>query len=139
MKLSDFNYHLPDELIAQFPQAKRRASRLLGLLEGEMAPKDLMFTDLTSLLRPGDLLVLNDTRVMQARLFGRKFTGGKVEVLIERLLEPGMALAHVRASKSPKTGSQLTLGDADQVIDVVERKGDLFLLRSLCDDFYRLM
>lgn len=139
MQLSDFDYHLPVDLIAQFPQADRGGSRLLALLRGEAAPKDLMFTDLTSLLQPGDLLVLNDTRVMQARLYGSKSSGGKVEVLVERILTPGTALAHVRASKSPKPGSQLRLGDDSHLVEVIAREGELFLLRSLSEDFYRLM
>jgi S-adenosylmethionine:tRNA ribosyltransferase-isomerase len=139
MQLSDFDYHLPEELIAQFPPKERSGSRLLGLLPGEMRPKDLMFTDLPSLLQPGDLLVLNDTRVMRARLYGNKLSGGRVEVLIERLVEPGLALAHVRASKSPKPGSQLKLGDGDHIVEVADREGDLFLLRALSDDFYLLM
>jgi S-adenosylmethionine:tRNA ribosyltransferase-isomerase len=104
-----------------------------------MEPKDLMFTDLPSLLQPGDLLVLNDTRVMRARLYGNKLSGGKVEVLIERILEAGLALAHVRASKSPKPGSRLKLGDGDHLVEVASRDGDLFLLRALSDDFYHLM
>jgi S-adenosylmethionine:tRNA ribosyltransferase-isomerase len=139
MQLSDFDYHLPEDLIAQFPQAERTSSRLLGLLQGETIPQDLMFTDLPSLLRPGDLLVLNDTRVMRARLHGSKLSGGKVEVLIERLLTPESALAHVRASKSPKPGSRLRLGDGDQWVEVVDRKGDLFLLQSLSGGFSRMM
>ncbi|MEW8470787.1 MAG: S-adenosylmethionine:tRNA ribosyltransferase-isomerase, partial [Candidatus Thiodiazotropha sp.] len=84
MQLSDFDYNLPEELIAQFPHEERSGSRLLGLLHGEMEPRDLMFTDLPALLNPGDLLVLNNTRVMRARLYGNKLSGGKVEVLIER-------------------------------------------------------
>ncbi|MEW8027356.1 MAG: tRNA preQ1(34) S-adenosylmethionine ribosyltransferase-isomerase QueA [Candidatus Thiodiazotropha sp.] len=139
MQLSDFDYNLPEELIAQFPHAERSGSRLLGLLEGETAPRDLMFTDLPSLLQPGDLLVLNDTRVMRARLYGNKLSGGKIEVLIERILEPGLALAHVRASKSPKTGSLLKLGDSDHTVEVAGREGDLFLLRTGTGDFYNLM
>jgi S-adenosylmethionine:tRNA ribosyltransferase-isomerase len=139
MQLSDFDYNLPEDLIAQFPQVQRSASRLLGLLHGKMAPKDLMFTDLPSLLQPGDLLVLNDTRVMRARLHGRKLSGGKVEVLIERILEPDSALAHVRASKSPKPGTQLTFGDGEHLVVVVAREGDLFLLQSQSEDFYYLM
>jgi S-adenosylmethionine:tRNA ribosyltransferase-isomerase len=139
MQLSDFDYQLPPELIAQFPPTKRSASRLLGLLPGEMRPKDLMFTDLPSLLQPGDLLVLNDTRVMRARLYGAKLSGGRVEVLIERIKEAGLALAHIRASKSPKPGSQLKLGEGDYIVEVAGREGDLFLLRALSDDFYHLM
>jgi S-adenosylmethionine:tRNA ribosyltransferase-isomerase len=139
MQLSDFDYQLPEELVAQFPPTERSASRLLGLLPGEMRPKDLMFTDLPSLLLPGDLLVLNDTQVMRARLYGTKLSGGRVEVLIERIMEVGLALAHVRASKSPKPGSQLKLGDGDHIVEVAGREGDLFLLRALSGDFYQLM
>lgn len=139
MQLSDFDYCLPKELIAQFPLKERSESRLLGLLRGKADPVDLMFTDLPSLLQPGDLVVLNDTRVMHARLYGRKLSGGRVEVLIERLLEPGLALAHVRASKSPKPGTQIELGDGNQLVEVTGREDDLFLLRSLADDFYQLM
>ncbi|WP_316368322.1 tRNA preQ1(34) S-adenosylmethionine ribosyltransferase-isomerase QueA [Candidatus Thiodiazotropha sp. CDECU1] len=139
MQLSDFNYRLPDELIAQFPHKKRRGSRLLGLLQGESQPQDLMFSDLPSLLQPGDLLVLNNTQVMRARLYGNKPSGGKVEVLIERVIEPGLALAHIRASKSPKPGTWIELGDSDQCVEVTGREGDLFLLRSQVHDFYHLM
>jgi S-adenosylmethionine:tRNA ribosyltransferase-isomerase len=139
MQLSDFDYHLPEELIAQFPPAQRSASRLLGLLQGEMRPRDLMFKDLPDLLQPGDLLVLNDTRVMRARLYGNKLSGGRVEVLLERIMEAGLALAHVRASKSPKPGSRLRLGDGGHIVEIEGREGDLFLLRALSDDFYHLM
>ncbi|MES9992842.1 MAG: tRNA preQ1(34) S-adenosylmethionine ribosyltransferase-isomerase QueA [Candidatus Thiodiazotropha sp.] len=139
MQLSDFDYDLPEELIAQFPHKERSGSRLLGLLQGEMKPHDLMFADLPSLLNPGDLLVLNNTRVMRARLYGKKLSGGKVEVLIERMLEPEVALAHVRASKSPKPGTQIELEASNQLIEVTQREGDLFRLRSLSDDFYGLM
>lgn len=139
MQLSDFDYLLPEELIAQFPLKQRGESRLLGLLHGKSKPVDLMFSDLPSLLRSGDLLVLNDTRVMRARIYGKKMSGGKVEVLVERLLEPGLALAHVRASKSPRLGTRLELGESKQLVEVRGRDGDLFLLRSLADDFYQLM
>lgn len=139
MQLSDFDYHLPEELIAQFPHAQRSGSRMLGLLQGETGPKDLMFTDLPSLLQPGDLLVLNDTRVMRARLYGNKLSGGKVEILIERILEPGLAMAHIRASKSPRTGSQIKLVDSDHTVEVTAREGDLYLLRTMTDDFYHVM
>ncbi|MEW8585009.1 MAG: tRNA preQ1(34) S-adenosylmethionine ribosyltransferase-isomerase QueA [Candidatus Thiodiazotropha sp.] len=139
MQLSDFDYNLPEELIAQFPHKERSGSRLLGLLPGEMEPRDLMFADLPTLLNPGDLLVLNNTRVMRARLYGSKLSGGKVEVMIERILEPNLALAHLRASKSPKPGTQLELGDDNQLVEVAGREGDLFLLRSSAGDFYDLM
>ena len=124
MRLADFDFDLPDELIAQYPAAERTASRLLQL-EGATLT-DRQFTDLPDLVRPGDLLVFNNTRVMAARLYGRKATGGRVEVLIERLLGPDHALAHIRASKPPGTGSTLVIGDA--TLRVVRRQGNLFEL-----------
>jgi S-adenosylmethionine:tRNA ribosyltransferase-isomerase len=140
MRLSDFDYHLPEELIAQSPSGERRASRLLVLLPDETEARDLYFTDLPSLLRPGDLLVFNNTRVMQARLFGQKETGGKVELLIERVLSsPNQALAHVRASKSPKPGGRLKVGESGHQVIVEEREGELFRLALPQGDFYSLM
>jgi S-adenosylmethionine:tRNA ribosyltransferase-isomerase len=100
--------------------------------------RDLRFTDLPSLLRPGDLLVFNNTRVMRARLFGHKDSGGAVEVLIERLLAPDEALAQVRASKSPKPGRVIRLGGAER-LEVLGREGDLFRLRALDAPFATLM
>jgi S-adenosylmethionine:tRNA ribosyltransferase-isomerase len=98
MQLADFDYHLPEELIAQKPLAQRRASRLL-----RVAPRlgDIIngqFTDITTFLNPGDLLVFNDTRVVPARLFGQKQSGGKIEVLVERILDDQTLLAHIRTS-----------------------------------------
>ncbi|MDX1334877.1 MAG: S-adenosylmethionine:tRNA ribosyltransferase-isomerase, partial [Gammaproteobacteria bacterium] len=104
MHLSDFHYELPEHLIAQAPLAERTQSRLLQLApDGQVA--DRQFSDIVDFIQPGDLLVLNNTRVIPARLFGQKDTGGKVEVLVERLLDENSLLAHVRASKSPKVGS----------------------------------
>ena len=111
LTVADFDYDLPAELIAQAPAATRRASRLLHINEQGMLA-DLVFTDLPGLLLPNDLLVFNDTRVIKARLFGQKATGGKVEVLIERITDEHLALAHIRSSKSPVAGSQLRLADA---------------------------
>ena len=141
MRLSDFDYHLPDELIAQHPATERSGSRLLGLLAGEPTPRDLQFRDLTTLLRKGDLLVFNNTRVMQARLFGQKTSGGKVELLIERVLTPELALAHLRASKSPKPGSRILVEgtEARSTLTVEGRADDLFRLRLEQGDFYSLM
>ena len=104
MLISDFDYELPDELIAQYPCADRRSSRLLVVAE---QLKDRRFSDLTEELRPGDLLVFNDTRVIKARLHGTKQSGGRVEILVERLEGERRALAHVRASKTPKQGAIL--------------------------------
>jgi S-adenosylmethionine:tRNA ribosyltransferase-isomerase len=127
LTLADFDYHLPDELIAQHPAAERRGSRLLHLdAAGQL--HDLQFPDLAGLIRADDLLVFNDTRVIKARLLGQKATGGKVEVLVERITEPTRALAHVRASKSPGPGMTLRLAEAFDA-EVLGREGELFDLR----------
>jgi S-adenosylmethionine:tRNA ribosyltransferase-isomerase len=131
--LDDFDYPLPPELIAQAPLARRSDSRLLHLAHGAQAPADLRFADLPTLLAPGDLLVLNDTRVLHARLFGHKESGGQVEVLIERPLGAHEALAQIRASKSPKPGSRLRLEEALDV-EVLGRAGDFFHLRFAPDE-----
>jgi len=124
MRISDFDYSLPDELIAQYPTRERRASRLLEVGDSLI---DRQFADLPSLLCPGDLLVFNDTRVIRARLHAQKETGGRAEVLIERVLGNGTVLAQVRASKSPKPGARLVF--EENVEAVVEgRDGDLFSL-----------
>ena len=138
MRLSDFDYELPDELIAQHPAEQRSLSRMLHVdgANGEIA--DCQFLDFPSLLRAGDLLVFNNTRVMAARLHGQKSTGGKVEILIERVIEPTRCLAHVRASKSPKVGSTLLVEDAQ--ITMVARHDNLFELQlDSAGDFYQLM
>ena len=123
--LSDFDFDLPAELIAQLPLAERSASRLLHVDGAHCI--DRQFPDIVELLQPGDLLVFNDTRVLKARLFGAKATGGKIEVLIERVLDTRTALAQVRASKSPQAGSTLRLADAFDVT-VGERAGEFFTL-----------
>jgi S-adenosylmethionine:tRNA ribosyltransferase-isomerase len=132
MKLSDFDYHLPDELIAQKPLAQRSASRLLCVSPSAGDITNGQFTDITTFLNPGDLLVFNDTRVVPARLFGQKQTGGKIEVLVERILDDQALLAHVRASKSPKPGAVLLL---EQQISCVmtAREGALFKLTQDSD------
>ncbi len=137
MRRSDFNYLLPKELIAQRPAARRGDSRLLCLdgPSGELA--DRHFSELPQLLNPGDLLVFNDTRVMPARLLGHKESGGKVEVLIERILAPRRALAQVRASKSPKAGTLIRIGAA--TLEVLGREGDLFELGVREMDLLALM
>lgn len=127
MRRSDFNFTLPEELIAQYPAARRVASRLLCLGRASGTVQDRAFTDLPGLLRAGDLLVLNNTRVIPARLFGHKETGGKIEVLVERVLDNRRVLAHVRASKSPGVGVRLDF--AEGISAVMEgREGDLFCL-----------
>lgn len=132
-RLSDYRYDLPTELIAQRPLGERGASRLLAvgrIGEGDRrALRDLRFVDLPSLLQPGDLLVFNNTRVMRARLLGRKETGGRIEILIERLLGPHAALAHVRASKSPRAGQWLRIGGGPR-LQVTGRADELYRLES---------
>ncbi|MDH4150645.1 MAG: tRNA preQ1(34) S-adenosylmethionine ribosyltransferase-isomerase QueA [Betaproteobacteria bacterium] len=128
MLLDDFDYHLPDELIAQAPAAQRSASRLLHLDGVTGALQDRRFADVLELLQPGDLLVLNDTRVIKARLTGRKATGGQIEVLIERVLDRHEALAQIRASHAPKAGAMLLLGEAIKA-EVLGREDDLYRLR----------
>jgi S-adenosylmethionine:tRNA ribosyltransferase-isomerase len=127
MKTQDFDFYLPDALIAQHPTAIRGASRLL-LLDGNTGlVKDSMFTETLNLLQTGDVLVLNDTRVIKARLFGEKASGGKIEVMIERVVNAHHALAQIKASRAPKVGSQLIL--ANQIhVEVIGRQDDLFLL-----------
>ena len=126
MRKSDFFYELPVGLIAQAPLPERGGSRLL-CLDDNGQPVDRRFSDLPELLRPGDLLVLNDTRVMPARLYGRKATGGKVEILIERVLDATQALARMRASKSPKPGAVLML-DGGFACRVAGRRDEWFVL-----------
>jgi S-adenosylmethionine:tRNA ribosyltransferase-isomerase len=130
MRKSDFNYELPPELIAQSPLPERTASRLLCLDGPSGDIRDRMFADLPDLLRAGDLLVLNDTRVVPARLFGHKASGGRVEILIERLLAGGGALAHMRASKPPRAGTEILL-DGGFRLQVLGRQDDLFELECL--------
>ncbi len=128
MRTSDFHYRLPRELIASEPLPERSASRLL-VLDGETgAISDRRFRDIVGLLGPEDLLVFNDTRVIPARLYGRKDSGGRVEILIERLVSGNSALAHVRASKAPKPGRTIQLDGRFQCL-VEGRQGDLFRLR----------
>ncbi|MEE8344755.1 MAG: tRNA preQ1(34) S-adenosylmethionine ribosyltransferase-isomerase QueA [Woeseiaceae bacterium] len=118
MQLSDFDYALPEELIAQYPAGERRASRLLVVNAEQRTLVDRQFADLPALLNPGDLLVFNDTRVIRARLHGFKETGGRVEILIERVLSDSMALAQLRASKPlrPNTKVQLAGGGVATVV-----------------------
>ncbi len=130
MLRTDFDYHLPPELIAQQPLSERGASRLLLLDAASDRLVDGQFCDLLDQLLPGDLLVFNDTRVIPARLFGTKASGGKVEVMIERVVDQHNALAHVRASKSPKPGGLLVL-DGGVEVEVTGRQDDLFELYFL--------
>ncbi|MGH8796420.1 MAG: S-adenosylmethionine:tRNA ribosyltransferase-isomerase, partial [Caldimonas sp.] len=118
--LSDFDFALPPELIAQHPAPERSASRLLDA--SGAAPVDRVFRELPELLRAGDLLVVNDTRVIRARLVGVKASGGAVEALVERVLPGHEVLAHVRASKTPRAGSVLRFADAFEA-EVLGRGG----------------
>ncbi len=127
MHTSDFHYDLPAERIARYPAEPRSACRLLSLDGARGECRDLRFTDLASLLKPSDLLVFNDTRVIPARLFGAKESGGRIEVLVERVLDAHRALAQVRASKPPKPGSRLDL-EGGVVAHVVGRQGEFYEL-----------
>ncbi len=135
MKLSDFHYDLPDHLIARYPTAERTASRLLTLDGQSQQLEHRQFTDLLTLINAGDLLVFNDTRVLPARLWGRKETGGKLELLVERVLDQHTVLAHMRSSKSPKAGATILLqadAESDEVLakmEVVGRHDALFELK----------
>ncbi len=136
MKRTDFHYHLPDELIARYPLAERSASRLLCVDGGSGEISHRLFGDLPGLLQAGDLLVFNNTRVIPARLWGRKASGGKIEILLERITGERTALAHIRSSKSPKAGAELILaaeegGDpAGPRLTVTGREGALFALEA---------
>ncbi len=127
MHRTDFQFDLPEELIAQFPSEQRNASRLLSLDGNTGAKNDLQFTDLLSLLKADDLLVFNNTKVIPARLLGHKDSGGKIEILVERILDDKRALAHIRSSKSPGKGRHLLLEDKLDV-EVLGRQGALFEL-----------
>jgi S-adenosylmethionine:tRNA ribosyltransferase-isomerase len=129
MFLSDFDFDLPETLIARYPAEERRGSRLL--VTGESF-QDRRFTELPGLLSPGDLLVLNNTRVIRARIRGRKSTGGKVEILVERVLGDEQVLAQLRASKSPGPGVMIAL-PGEVTAEVLRREDDMFRLRLSAD------
>jgi len=131
MRTQDFDFYLPDHLIAQHPTADRTASRMLHLNADTLINRQ--FSDLPNLINAGDLIVLNDTRVIKARLFGTKESGGNIEVLIERVISEHTAYAHIKASRAPKVGSKITLAN---VIDaeITARHDDLFECRFLNDD-----
>ncbi|WP_073603805.1 tRNA preQ1(34) S-adenosylmethionine ribosyltransferase-isomerase QueA [Vibrio aerogenes] len=130
MQVSDFYFDLPDELIARYPKPERSASRLLQLNGNTGEVVDRTFKDVLDLVSPGDLLVFNNTRVIPARMFGRKSSGGKIEVLVERILDEQHILAHVRSSKAPKPGAALFLGEHDEFqATMVSRQDALFEIR----------
>ncbi len=150
MRTEEFDFVLPERLIAQHPPEQRGTSRLLYAHDGEL--EDCRFADLLKMVRPDDVLVLNDTRVIKARLFGEKQSGGKIEVLVERVLNAHEVLAQVRASKSPRAGSMLYLaaaprpsegrvsggvplaGDAAVSVEVIGREGEFYRLRFTSND-----
>ncbi len=145
MQVSDFQFDLPDELIARYPTEERRASRLLHLDGNSGRLHDGQFPDLLDLVHPGDLMVFNNTRVIPARLHGNKASGGKIEVLVERVLDSHRVLAHVRSSKSPKPGTllqfeqgveatmvarhdalfELNFGSGEPVLEILDRIGHM--------------
>ncbi|MEZ7279200.1 MULTISPECIES: tRNA preQ1(34) S-adenosylmethionine ribosyltransferase-isomerase QueA [Pseudoalteromonas] len=132
MRVADFSFDLPDELIARFPKADRTSSRLLTLDGPSGQVEHKVFSDILSLVNENDLLVFNNTKVIPARMFGQKESGGKLEVLVERVLDEHRVLAHVRASKSPKPGSKIILeGKAEATM--VARHGELFELEFAKD------
>jgi len=138
MQLQDFHFNLPDELIARYPTEQRSASRLLRL-NGESGEVDhSKFFQLVDFLEPNDLLVFNNTRVLAARLFGKKSSGGQVEILIERIESDTEALAHVRANRSPKPGAILVLEEGTE-LEVLSKDGALFELRLLTGDWHSVM
>jgi S-adenosylmethionine:tRNA ribosyltransferase-isomerase len=127
MRREQFYYDLPDELIARQPTADRCGSKML-VLDGQKGDVEhRMFPDICTLVQPGDLMVFNNTRVIPARLFGQKETGGKVEMLVERVLDDHRVLAHLRSSKSPKQGAKLIF-EGEVGVEVEGRDGDLFKL-----------
>ncbi|MGH8717217.1 MAG: tRNA preQ1(34) S-adenosylmethionine ribosyltransferase-isomerase QueA, partial [Burkholderiales bacterium] len=128
MQTKDFDYDLSQELIAQVPVEQRSASRLLHLDGASGNLRDCRFADLPQFLKSGDVMVFNDTRVIKARLFGEKESGGKVEILVERVLDEHHALAQVRASHAPRPGSRLLLAKQMQAI-VEEHRGEFYRLR----------
>lgn len=132
MRVADFSFDLPDELIARYPMAQRNASRLLTLDGNSGALDDKQFTDLLGMINPGDLMVFNNTRVIPARLFGHKASGGKLEILVERMLDDKRILAHVRSSKSPKVDSLIDL-DGGYQMKMIARHDTLFELELLSE------
>ncbi|MCF7530300.1 tRNA preQ1(34) S-adenosylmethionine ribosyltransferase-isomerase QueA [Neisseria lisongii] len=138
MNIADFDFELPDELIAQYPPEVRGSSRLLVALPS-LPIRDAAFADVADYVAAGDVLVFNNTKVMKARLFGQKASGGKIEALIERVLDEHTALAHIRSSKSPKPGTELVFEGGVRAV-MLERAGELFCLRFAgSESVYRLL
>ncbi len=128
----DFDYELPQELIALQPEPQRDSSRLLVVTKSKHEFTDHTFTDVINYLMPGDLLILNDTKVFPARLFGAKSTGGKIEILAERVLSENLLKAQIKSSRSPKVGNQIIINQ-DINAQVVGREDDFFLLEFVSD------
>jgi S-adenosylmethionine:tRNA ribosyltransferase-isomerase len=141
LKVSDFDFELPEELIAQHPLPERSASRLLVMDRQTGAVEDRRFAELDRLLEPGDLLVFNDTRVIPARLYAEKDSGGRVEILIERMLDDGLALAQLGANRKPAPGTRLRERETGREIAVEERVGEFWRLRldPVDDGWLRLL
>ena len=129
MQVTDFDFDLPDEQIARFPAEQRTASRMLCLDGPSGGIEHRQFMDIEQLLNPGDLLVLNNTQVIPARMYGRKATGGKIELLVERVIEDDLVLAQIRSSKSPKPGSTIYLADDAVKAQIEGRQDFLFVVR----------
>ena len=135
MKLSDFDFDLPNSLIAQYPREKRTDSRLLVVQDDFI---DATFSQLGEFLKPKDLLILNDTKVIPARLFGHKESGGKVEILVERLINDYQALAMIKASKTPKIGSYIVL-ENDKQVKVIDKVSELYKVSFGSDSILTLL
>lgn len=128
MRVADFSFELPDELIARHPMAERTASRLLKLDGNSGEINHHIFKDILEFVTEKDLIVFNNTKVIPARMFGQKTSGGKVEVLVERIIDKHSVLAHVRANKSPKPGNELIL-EGEAKAEMISRQGELFELK----------
>jgi len=128
MKISDFEYQLPQRLIAQHPAEHRRDARLMVIHRDSGTIEHRMFSDFLDFLNASDLMVFNDTKVIPARFFGKKRTGGRVEIMLERVTGARSAVAQIRASKMPKAGSEIVLNDGEIVLRLKERRGRFFVL-----------
>ncbi len=128
MKISDFEYQLPQRLIAQHPPEHRRDARLMVIHRETETIEHRMFSDFLEFLTASDLMIFNDTKVIPARFFGKKSTGGRVEIMLERVTGVRSAIAQIRASKMPKVGSEIILNDSDIALRLRERKGRFFVL-----------
>ena len=132
MRTQDFDFRLPPELIAQFPSAARRASRLLTLDGRDGLLQDRMFADLPTLIQANDVIIFNDTRVIKARVFGTKESGGQVEMLLERVLDETHAVAQIRASHAPKPYTRILI-NSSAAFTVLERQGEMYKVRLEAD------